>query len=180
MAPNNSPAAAPAAPAMAPHLVGLPIQVVGPVDVGRLIRELEAINNGFLQYRIRYKAEPTDKPKLSALMERTLELNKLDILKETDRQRLQELLVTVRQSAPMLHISFSVDPSEAFIEKLMSWLRREIHPVVLMTVGLQPNIGAGCVIRSTNKYFDCSLRHDFNKHQGLLMKMLAPELEQPS
>ena len=54
----------------------------------------------------------------------------------------------------------------------MTWLRREIHPLVLMTVGLQPNIGAGCIVRTTNKYFDFSLRQDFANKRDLLQAAL--------
>lgn len=157
------------------HLVGLPLMVVGPVDVGRLIRELEALDNHLLQIRLRNTEARL--PKVSQLMEQTAEINKLNLLKEADRKRLTELLVTVREQAPVLHISFSADPSPAFIEKIMAWLRREVHPVVLLTIGLQPNIGAGCIVRSINKQFDCSLRQDFLKKRDLLMRKLMAEKE---
>jgi hypothetical protein len=173
MAPNSTPPVAEKAPE-SHSLVGLPISVVGPVDVGRLLRELEAINNQLLQTKLRHDEHEQAKPRLTQLMEQTLELNKLNILHPTDRKRLQELLETVRESAPVLHISFSAEPASAFIEKLMAWLRREIHPVVLLTIGMQPNIGAGCIIRSTNKYIDCSLRQDFlSKKDILLSKIMA-------
>jgi hypothetical protein len=58
---------------------------------------------------------------------------------------------------------------------MMAWLRREVHPVVLMTIGLQPNLGAGCIVRSSNKQFDCSLRQDFIKKRDLLMSKIIAE-----
>jgi len=155
------------------HLVGLPLLVVGPVDVGRLVRELENVDNYLLQAKLRNTESRL--PRVSQLMEQTVELNKLNLLHETDRKQLRELLTTVREQAPVLHVSFSADPSAAFIEKLMAWLRREIHPVVLLTIGLQPNIGAGCIIRSTNKQFDCSLRQDFLSKRDLLMSKIVAE-----
>lgn len=166
---------APTKPAAEKHMVGLPIQVVGPVEVGRLIRELEAIDTAILQGKLRTDGGEFDRPKTSQLMNATLDMNKLDILNESDRRSLAYLLHTIRDQAPVLHISFSADPTMAFIEKLMTWLRREIHPVVLLTIGLQPNIGAGCIVRSTNKQFDFSLRQDFLKKHELLRKSLAPE-----
>jgi hypothetical protein len=72
-----------------------------------------------------------------------------------------------------MHISFSADPSPVFTDKLMTWLRREIHPFVLLTVGLQPNIGAGCIVRTTNKQFDLSLRQDFKAKRDLLLEQLT-------
>jgi F0F1-type ATP synthase delta subunit len=81
----------------------------------------------------------------------------------------------------VLHISFSADPSVSFLEKLMAWLRKEIHPLVLVTVGLQPSIGAGCIIRSTNKQFDLSLRQDFKKKQDMLRdKILEATVPEPT
>ena len=62
----------------------------------------------------------------------------------------------------------------------MAWLRREIHPVVLLTVGLQPSIGAGCIVRSTNKQFDFSLREDFLKKHDLLMAKIVAGAETPA
>jgi F0F1-type ATP synthase delta subunit len=69
-------------------------------------------------------------------------------------------------------MSFSADPSPQFTQKLAAWLRQEIHPFVLLQVGLQPNIGAGCVVRTTNKYFDFSLRERFKSKRPLLMEKL--------
>lgn len=172
MAPSAQVSAA-AKPAEAHSLVGLPISVVGPIEVGRLIRELEAIDTQLLQTKLRKDGKEPAVPKTTHLMEQTLELNKLNILEAADRKQLQELLITVRESAPVLHISFSAEPATAFIDKLMTWLRREIHPVVLLTIGMQPNIGAGCIVRSTNKHFDFSLRQDFMKKKDILMTMLA-------
>ncbi len=152
--------------------LSLPVLVASPVDVGRLIRELEAIDSVLLQIKLQ-KDNDHKSLKASHLMDQTAQLNKLDLSKETDRKRLKEFLEMVKQKAPVLHISFSADPASDFIEKIMAWLRREIHPLVLLTVGLQPNIGAGCVVRSTNQYFDFSLRKDFEKKRDVLLGTLG-------
>lgn len=150
----------------------LPVLVASPVDVGRLIRELEMIDGALLQLKLQKEGHKTV-TKTSHLLNQTLQLNDLDLAKDSDRKQLQKSLELVRQEAPILHISFSADPTPVFIEKIMAWLRREIHPAVLLTVGLQPNIGAGCVVRSTNKYFDFSLRKDFEKKRDLLLGTLG-------
>ena len=155
------------------HLVGLPLMAAGPIDIGRLIRELEAIDNAILETELRTKAPATQHPKPGQLLSDTVELNKLDILQAADRKQLMEFLTLVREKAPVVHISFSAEPNPAFIEKIMAWLRREIHPVVLLTIGLQPNLGAGCIVRSTNKHFDLSLRQNFLDKRELLMAKLA-------
>jgi F0F1-type ATP synthase delta subunit len=154
----------------APKLIGLPLSVVSPVDVGRLIRELEAVDNTVLEQNLRGQSPAL--PQLTRMMANTVEFNHLNLLDETDRKQLNQLLVTVREKAPVLHISFSAELTPLFTESIMAWMRREIHPVVLMTAGLQPNIGAGCIVRSTNKYFDLSLRQNFIDKRSLLMEQL--------
>lgn len=156
----------------AKQLVGLPLLAARPVDIGRLLRELELIDDAVSQAKLADK-DNFKLPKTSQLMDKVIELNQIDLSKATDRKLLLDLL-NLSKKAPVLHISFNSDPSPAFIEKLMEWLRREIHPLLLITIGLQPSIGAGCVVRSTNKYFDFSLRKDLiGKHELLLNKMRA-------
>lgn len=158
------------------RVLSLPVPVVSPADVGRLIRELELIDNTLLQLGLRPPADQIKMPPTSRLMDQTVERNKLNLLQATDRALLQRFLVAIRAKAPVLHMSFSTDPSPAFTEKLMVWLRIEIHPEMLLTVGLQPTIGAGCVVRTNNKYFDFSLRQDFiKKRQLLLDKLITTE-----
>jgi len=143
------------------------------VDIGRLIREIEMIDESLLQLGLRQSGTEIKMPKTTTLMDQIIDLNKLNLLQTEDRQLLKQFLEAVKQKAPVMHVSFSADPNTAFIEKLMAWLRREIHPLVLMTVGLQPNIGAGCVIRTTNKHFDMSLKQDFAKKAEMLRQAIV-------
>lgn len=162
MAPNND----------AARQLVLPLLVVSPVDVGRLIRDVETLDNVLMQYDLKGATDQARMPKTSLLLDATIDINKLNLLDPNQRQQLISFLYSVRDSAPVLHISFGADPAAAFIEKLMAWVRREIHPLVLLTVGLQPNIGAGCLVRTTNKFYDFSLRENFTKNRELLMSKL--------
>ncbi len=166
------------AKAAAPPL-RLPVLVNSPRDIGRLAREIESINETLLQLKLRKGGDELKLPKTSYLLDRLIELNKLNLLHATDRQRLLQFLQLVKQQAPLLHISFSADPSPAFMEKLMAWLRQEIHPATLVTVGLQPNIGAGCIVRTTNRRFDFSLRENFTKNRQMLISQLVAINEGP-
>lgn len=147
----------------------LPPSVASPVDLARLIRELEAINESMLQLRLRSGGSPTKIPKTGYLLDKTIQLNGLNLLQDVDREALGKYLARIRDKAPVMHMSLSSDPAPLFIEKLMTWLRREIHPEVLLTIGLQPTLGAGCILRTTNKYFDLSLRQTLLQQQELLM-----------
>lgn len=153
----------------------LPPSVVGPVDVARLVREIEAINEAMLQLKVREGGSEVKLPKTSHLMELMTEHNKLNLLMEEDRSLLERFLKAVMEEAPVVHMSFSADPSQAFLEKISLWFRKEINPYTLITVGLQPNIGAGMVMRTTNKYFDMSLKESFVKKKDDLKNKLFPE-----
>ena len=160
------------------ELIGLPLLVARPIDVNRLLRELESIEELSSQAELVDKQSNLKLPKTSQLMDKTVELNKLDLTKASDRKLLADLLNLVKTQAPLLHMSFNSDPSAIFIEKLVDWLRREIHPILLITIGLQPSIGAGCIVRSTNKYFDFSLRKDLSEHRELLLsKLISSEIK---
>jgi len=162
--------AAPSAPAK----FKLPALVAGQVEVARLIRELDQINDSLLQLNLRSGGSSVKIPKTSYLMEKTIQLNKLNLLHKTDRATLARNLKSIHDKAPVMHISFGAEPSSAFVEKLMNWLRGEIHPELLLTIGLQPTLGVGCIVRTTNKYFDLSLRQNLlGKHDLLKTKLFG-------
>lgn len=158
----------------------LPVMVSSPADVGRLLRELELIEDALLQGGLRKEEAEAKLPKTSRMMDQIVESNKLDLLNKLNRIELQHLLETAKKQSPVLHMSFSADPSPVFMEKLMAWLRREIHPSVLLTIGLQPTLGAGCILRTTNKQFDLSLREEFLSKRELLISQLAAPTEIPA
>ncbi len=157
----------------------LPVGVVGMIDLGRLIRELERLEAAMTSDKIRTGAD-VQLPKLSALMDQLAEANKLDLRDPHARKSLLEFLKLLRKEAPKIHMSFSADPTPDFLAKLLTWLRAHIHPHVLVAVGLQPGIGAGCVLRTTNRYFDMSLGKSFADKRELLMKRLRESNVQSS
>jgi len=158
-------------------ILQLPVEIASRVDVGRLLREVEQIDSFLKQAAIRQPGTPVKVPKTSRLLDDFVSGNKLNLLQDADRARVLSFLVMVKAKAPLLHMSFGVDPAPAFVMKLMTWLRTEIHPLVLLQVGLQPTIGAGCVVRTTNKYFDFSLREHFKKQRPLLISKLHGDME---
>jgi F0F1-type ATP synthase delta subunit len=150
----------------------LPVSIVSPTDVARLAREVESVENFFREQAIRQPGQPTGMPRLSKLMDQLVTDNQLNLLQDADRKVISDVLDKLHASAPIMHISFSVDPPGPYVQKIVTWLRRNIHPYVLVTVGLQPNIGAGCVVRTTNKMFDFSLREYFSQKRGFFIEKL--------
>ncbi len=163
------------------HNLKLPNNVVGVMDINRLHREMLSLNDFMHQASIREPGSSMSLPKMSRSFDEVAESNGLNLLQQEDREKLTKFLTAVKEAAPRLHISFSVDPSPLFLGRLMDYLRGAIDPFVLVQVGLQPNIGAGCVVRSTNKVFDLSLRENFRQKRGLLMQYVAKlEANNPS
>jgi F0F1-type ATP synthase delta subunit len=150
----------------------LPVLVFGVVEVRRLRRELEAVDDFMRQAAIREPGKPAALPRVSRLLDALVLDNGRNLLQETDRQELAAYLDTVAKTAPTIHISFASDPSSAFTAKLVTWLRGNIHPSVLLQIGLQPTIAAGCVVRTASKNFDFSLRHKLEEQRGELLKAL--------
>lgn len=157
----------------------LPSNIVGITDISRLNREMAAFDDFMHQASIREPGTTMTLPKMTKLFDELVESNNLNMLQEADRQTLKVFLAEVKLKAPRMHISFSVDPSPLFLRRLMDYLRSSIHPKVLVQVGLQPTIGAGCVVRSTNQVLDFSLREDFRKKRSILMKYIGT-LKTPS
>jgi F0F1-type ATP synthase delta subunit len=164
-------------PRQDPQSFVLPTQVFGVVEVRRLSRELEQLDDYLRQSSIREGgAKQASLPRLSRLLDTTASDNHLNLLQSTDRDQLAKALQTTLEQAPVVHLSFASDPSAAFLEKIVGWLRGNIHPMTLIRLGLQPSIAAGCVMRTANKSFDFSLRHRFAEERALLLNSLqTPE-----
>ena len=160
--------------------ITLPVGIVSPTDIARLTREIETIDNFFRDQKIRTGGESNSMPRLSKLMDQLANDNKINLLIDGDRNRVLTILEQLHKSAPILHISFSVDPPGAYVQKVVSWLRRNVHEYALVTVGLQPNIGAGCVVRTTNKMFDFSLREFFAEKREFFVEKLHMAITDPA
>lgn len=153
-------------------IISLPVSAVSRVDVGRLLREVDAIDEFLRQSAIREPGTPVKMPKTSRLFDELIQNNAINMLRDDERKQVRDFLSEVMKSAPILHMSFSADASPQFTQRLISWLRSELHPLVLLQVGLQPNIGAGCVVRTTSKYFDFSLRTRFKEKSKELATLM--------
>lgn len=153
-------------------ILALPVTAVGRIDVGRLLREVEALDGFLAQSAMREPGTVLKMPRTTKILDDMLQMNHVNFLLPEDRARVLRFLMEVYGKAPVIHISFSADPSPQFLLKLMTWLRQEIHPLILLQVGMQPNMGAGCMVRTTNKYFDFSLRNRFYERRMILAHRL--------
>ena len=150
----------------------LPNSITSPIDLNQVIRELEQADQSLLQARLRKGGEETKVPRQGRLLTDVAEANDLNLLHEDDRKQLQTHLAELKGQAPTLHMGFNADPSPVFMQKLTTWVRQELHPYALIQVGLLPSIGAGCVLRTSNKVFDFSLKTQFEKSRQVLIDKL--------
>jgi len=151
----------------------VPALITSPSDVSRLHREVIALNEYLKQAALRSPGQAAVKlPKTSRLLDELVIDNKLNLLDATTREHLIGFLADLAEHAPIIHISFATDPSSAFLQKIVLWLRQNINASILVQVGLQPTIAIGCVLKTTNKFFDLSLRRQLTEHSAELIKDL--------
>ncbi|HSX47846.1 MAG TPA: hypothetical protein VLF63_03660 [Patescibacteria group bacterium] len=157
----------------------LPPFITGSIDINRLLREAINIDDNLHQLQLRESGSQVKLAKTSMLMDKLVDNYKLNLLKSEDRQKLITFLQKIKNDAPKVHMSFSSDPTPSFLEQIVSWLRNNVHQEVLLSVGLQPTIGAGCILRTTNKYFDFSLIENLKKNNKMLLNKIT-ELNNPN
>ncbi len=154
----------------------LPFIAVSRTDVARLAREVESLEDYIHQANLRSPGHESDlkMPKTSRMLDELATENSLNLLDADSRRKLLNSLNLIRDKAPVVHMSFSVEPSAAFMQKMVMWWRANIDPYVLLEAGLQPNIAIGCVVRTPNHQYDFSLRERLMAKQSTLAKMLEP------
>jgi F0F1-type ATP synthase delta subunit len=116
-------------------------------------------------------------PRLTRALDQLAKDNNINLLEADERHRLAKALKMAYDQAPTLHISFATEASPKALEKLVVWIRANIHPQALIQVGLQPSIAAGCFLRTANKTFDMSLRATMKKSESQLLKLIAGAID---
>lgn len=150
-----------------------PDRLIGVVELSRASRELADLHESLHQATIRTPGSKVQLPKTSKLLEELAASNDVSLLDSKQREQLISLLKVCREHSPVLHISFASEPSPKFTRSLVTWARDNISPVVLIQIGLQPTIVAGCVVRTTNKHFDMSLKQRFVQSRPVLLQKLS-------
>lgn len=171
MDPNS---AAPVVAQMGGQFV-LPPQLYSLVEIHRVQRELEAIEEALRQQQTRASLAGTPLADMqpSELLQDLAAQNHYAITDAANRQQLISNLSAVAEKAPVIHVGLAADPPTSFVVAITHWLRANVHPLVLVRIGLQPSIAAGCIIRTTNKVFDMSLRHRFEQNTDKLIQALS-------
>ena len=152
-----------------------PSSVVTKADILHLVNELERVDNEQTAADIREKVGVTEQSELriSRPLLDFLEQNKLTITSGKERGRLIKQLRTLKESAPVIHLTFAVEADRESMQKLAQWLRTSLHPQAVIEIGLQPALIAGVSIRTPNHIHDFSMREMLKKNHGILVKELG-------
>lgn len=160
--------------------IKLPERMIGSVDLSRTIRELKTIDDWLNQAALRGSGQAVSIPKTSTTLEEIASLNGVSLLDKSHRAQLIAVLDAFALHAPRIHMSFAVEPSGPFTRRMVVWMRTNVNPVMLLEIGLQPTLAAGCTVRTTNKLFDMSLRHRFTESRLQLVESIAKSTVEPS
>ncbi|MEO6761515.1 MAG: hypothetical protein ABI220_04035 [Candidatus Saccharimonadales bacterium] len=145
-----------------PAVLSLSTSVVSSGDVRRMRRELQSLEDTLQQIRLRTRAPIAKLPRLGRQLEEFASTNRLNMLLPDDRKQAMEFLNETLKHAPILHISFASEASRTFTTQIVQWFRLNIRQDVLLNIGLEPIIAAGCILWTVNKRFDFSLRSRFD------------------
>jgi len=152
----------------------LPSSLVTKIDISRLAREVERVDNEYIEAAAREKAGSHDsvQPALSGQLVEFLDNNQLNIEDGQARSALVKELRLLKDTAPVIHMTFSVTADGESLQTLVHWLRESVHPQAVIDVGLQPALVAGVYLRTPNHVHDYSLRAMLDGHRDLLTKEL--------
>jgi len=155
----------------------LPVSLTGKKELIKVQRELEAMSEQMIASRVVAKETGKDRTvaPLSDTASELLTLNKI----ESDSKSIAGLinqLQTIRDKAPMLRVSFAVEPDRASIAKIVSWFRTEVSPGLLLQIGIQPSIAGGCVVQTPGNRYDFSLRKHILGSTDKFKAVLAKEV----
>lgn len=146
--------------------------LTSPSDLKRARRELEELDEFLHQASLRQGGKAVKMPATSRILDDLAGESDLNLLKKTDRDRLRKFLTLLIEKAPVLHMSFASEPSAKSLNELITWLRHNIHPQIVVSVGLQPSIAAGCILRTPNRQFDFSLRKSLDNQTAVFVSNL--------
>lgn len=138
----------------------LPASVVTRVDLSRLVREVEWIDNELTAAGVRAKsgAGPALQPAVSGPLGEFMAQNQLTFGTGRQRSELIAQLRLLKDKVPTIHMTFAVPADRESLQELAAWVRSSVHPQAVIAVGLQPALVAGVYVRTPNHVHDLSLR----------------------
>ncbi len=150
----------------------LPPNIVTKVDIARLITEMEQLDNDLVTRDAHFKSGVpiTNQLTVSEPLRDFLMANQLEIGSGAERTALIKRMREFKVKAPVVHITFAAPADLESLKKLAMWLRSNVHPQSILSVGLQPSLIGGAYVRTPNHVHDLSLRARLAGHRDLIVK----------
>jgi G3E family GTPase len=161
--------------------LALPAAVVSRADMTRLVRELETVDNELGQQKARHQGESGryHLPTMSQALTDFLTSNKIDISNDHARMDIKAQLRKLKDHAPVMHMTFATEVDPESMQYIAAWIRHELHPQALISVGLQPSLIAGVYVRTPNHVHDLSIRASMKDSRKLIVEALD-KLKEPA
>jgi F0F1-type ATP synthase delta subunit len=142
-------------------MLRLPEDVYSPDQLGIILWELGAISSQLRDSSTRAtvtKTEQKTEVHTSALLLNVLQSAGVSAHDQPALEHLQAEIKTIREQAPSMHMMLAALPNRAMKRMIVEWLRREIHPQLLLTFSARGDIGGGFILRAGSKQYDFSFR----------------------
>jgi hypothetical protein len=139
----------------------LPPALVTRADLSRLVRDIETIDNELEAQKARNHATGSTGyhlPSMTKGINDFAELNNIDLADDQTRMLLKDQMKMLKEHAPVLHMTFAVEADADSLQKIVDFVRKEIHPQALLSIGLQPSLVGGVYLRTPNHVHDLSVR----------------------
>lgn len=153
----------------------LPSTIVSKVDLARLVREFEKVDNELTAKTVREKAgaEGQDMTPMSPTLADFLEANPVNLEDTSARTGYIKQLRKLKDHAPEMNMTFAVVADPESLQQLSAWVRESVHPQTLIKAHLQPALVAGMYLRTPNHVFDMSVRNALKAKRADLEKELG-------
>lgn len=138
----------------------LPNTIGGKRDLILAMREIEQILSDEIQNDVRSKYGAEQHKQSHAgrhMVDELLKENNLNHEIATLRQVLKSM-EDFKNHSPQIRLAFSQEPDPDMYRKVVEWFRREIHPGVLVQIGVQPSIGGGFTMQTPVRRYDFSFK----------------------
>lgn len=152
----------------------LPPSIVTKVDLSRMVSEFEQVDNELTTASVRKKTggDSSGQLAMSEQLSDFLTQNQVDIQDGHARSDFVKRLRRLKDTVPVLHMTFSTTADGESLRKLSAWARDSVHPQAVIAVGLQPALIGGVYVRTPNHVMDLSLRAKLKGSRELITKEL--------
>lgn len=152
----------------------IPPSLIARADISRLAREVETMENELEAQKVRGENKDGGYHLLtmSQGLRDFLDANKIDVTNDQARMQLKEQVRAMKDKAPIIHMTFAVTADPESLQELLRYIRSEIHPQALLSVGLQPSLVGGVYLRTPNHVHDFSVRMLLAGKRDIIMKEL--------